>query len=105
MAAVMMHTSWSEVIEKQKPRHRLVTTRAQVNERTSQNKKVSWTPVLGNMATMEHAMVAQKGDGKKVARCNGESSFNKHPAKATATQKSGEQKEGDEEDSVCTYSV
>ena len=56
------------------------------------------------MATMEQAMLTQKGDARKVARCNGESSFNKYPAKAAATQMSGEQKEGDEEDSVCSYS-
>ena len=36
MAALMMNASWSEVVEKQKPRRGLVTTRAQVNERTSQ---------------------------------------------------------------------
>ena len=58
----------------------------------------------GNMAAMEHAMLTQKGDAKPVARCNGESSFNKHPAKAKATQMSRKQKEGDQENSVCSYS-
>ena len=56
------------------------------------------------MATMEHAMLVQKGDSRQVARCNGDNSF-KHPVKATTTQMSGEQKEGDEEDSVCSYSI
>ena len=55
------------------------------------------------MAAMEHAMLTQKGDARQVAGCNGESRFNKHPAKATATQMSGGQNEGDEEDSVCSY--
>ena len=36
MAALMMDASWSEVFEKQKSRRGLVTTRAQVKERTSQ---------------------------------------------------------------------
>ena len=57
------------------------------------------------MATMEHAKGTQKGDARQVARCNGESSFNKHPAKAKTTQMSGEQKEVDKGDSVCSYSV
>ena len=56
------------------------------------------------MATMEHAMLTQTGDARQVARCNGESSFHKHAAKATATQMSGEQKEGDEKECVCSYS-
>ena len=57
------------------------------------------------MVAMEHAMLTQKGDARQVARCNSQSSFNKHPAKATATQMSREQKAGDEEDSVCSYGV
>ena len=36
MAALMMDASWSEVFENKKPRRGLVTTRAQVNHRTSQ---------------------------------------------------------------------
>ena len=36
MAVRMMDESWSEVFEKQKPRHGLVTTRAQVEGGTSQ---------------------------------------------------------------------
>ena len=104
MAVPMMDASWSEVFEKQKPRHGLVTTRAQVKGRTSQKQKDSRTRVLGNMATMEHATLIQKGDSRQVARCNGDNSF-KHPVKATTTRLSGEQKEGGEEDSVCSYSV
>ena len=56
------------------------------------------------MATMEHATLIEKGDSRQVARCNGDDSF-KHPVKATTTQMSDEQKEGNEEDSVCSYSV
>ena len=53
---------------------------------------------------MEHAMLTQKGDARQDARCNSESSINKHLAQATATQMSGEQKKDNEEDSVCSYS-
>ena len=49
-------------------------------------------------------MQTQRGHAGQVEGCNGESSFNKHQAKATGTQLSGVQKEGDEEDSVCSYS-
>ena len=49
-------------------------------------------------------MLVQKGDSRQVARCNGDNSF-KHLVKATTTQISGERKEGDKEDSVCSYSV
>ena len=102
MAAVMMDARWREVFERQELRRGLVNTRADVNEKTSQKQKHSRTRVRGNMATMERAMLTQKGDARPVARCNGESGFNKHPAEATATLESQEEREGDEEDSVCS---
>ena len=104
MAVPMMYASWSEVFQKKKPRHGLVTTGAHMKGRTSQKQEDSRTRVLGNMATMEHATLIEKGDSRQVAGCNGDNSF-KNPVKATRTRLSGEQKEGGEEDSVCSYSV